>query len=816
MMGVRVATLCVSLFASGSLHAQSIDLDFHCGAATAAGVTSVGDAADYRCSISYANTAGYTLGNVSLALTVDPLVQSFDLAPALPQGVPLLTTSSGQTWRLITWVNRSPGDPFPTFDYADQVVTLTVGEVPDQTIGEASFFLGTTLVLPAGDLVATISANVDGVPDRSIQHTFGWNGGANVVRLATLAVAQADRNHVGSIYVETPVRGNAHTGFSMRVYLPYWDGGTFRTDDQFDAASGHVPIIPEDEIAARLALVNMTGAPVYAQDLPAGSPVDGGGRRSAPTSGDNANVVLWYDPADNTLRANPGVWWSSESLVSGLGGHGLWRLRWEGPFHPSLPVAALSPGGALPVEGCVESRETGAVVLGDSEYCATGTTTITVDEELTLDTVHILCPGSSSLLAACHTETAAYAPGSTGRTELALRNTTSLTGTGTLLAQLPGAPMVGKLATLTRIAAGPGLVAPASNESGGNVAAAELHMFVSPAVDYTGSPISDDVTTRDLPAAGTIWEECTVVFGGPGSGVECDLSGLTTAAADIGQVRVDLPGMKPHTISLADSTQFDAWFVELSWTVDAGASASIDGTSHDTDTTHSAFGVKSSFALVAPSATETVTDAQTGEITGATLATACAVAPTPSGNLVQPICYDGAPQYFNTTPMAPLEVVGELDTPAAFHGRKLQMEITDQAGDDIAPDLVIAAQFETAEYRQFARIDPGVVLIQGTEVLRIGRADHADRGNTEADQVAMRMGGVTLEVAVKGAFALRDCQFVVGSGEVIHADIDIAGRIQLLAAHAQNIELFPGRRQLPGIDPPLRFKALWQVGIVKD
>ena len=77
------------------------------------------------------------------------------------------------------------------------------------------------------------------------------------------------------------------------------------------------------------------------------------------------------------------------------------------------------------------------------------------------------------------------------------------------------------------------------------------------------------------------------------------------------------------------------------------------------------------------------------------------------------------------------------------------------------------------------------------------------------------MGGVALEVTIEGAFALGPGQFVVGFGEVVHADVDITGRRQPFAGGLQDVQLGLGRRQLVGVDAPLGLEALRQVGVVE-
>jgi hypothetical protein len=78
----------------------------------------------------------------------------------------------------------------------------------------------------------------------------------------------------------------------------------------------------------------------------------------------------------------------------------------------------------------------------------------------------------------------------------------------------------------------------------------------------------------------------------------------------------------------------------------------------------------------------------------------------------------------------------------------------------------------------------------------------------------MAVGGVALEVALQGAFFLGNRQFVVGQGEVVHADVAIAGGGQLLDGGCSISSFAPGG-QVVAVDPPLRHETLRQVRVVE-
>ena len=71
----------------------------------------------------------------------------------------------------------------------------------------------------------------------------------------------------------------------------------------------------------------------------------------------------------------------------------------------------------------------------------------------------------------------------------------------------------------------------------------------------------------------------------------------------------------------------------------------------------------------------------------------------------------------------------------------------------------------------------------------------------------MPMGGVALEVALQPAFLLGDGQLVIRQGEVVHADVTVAGLGQLLDGGLQHQQLFGRGEQVVGINAPLGQEA---------
>ncbi|MNP68087.1 hypothetical protein D3C76_1639930 [compost metagenome] len=79
----------------------------------------------------------------------------------------------------------------------------------------------------------------------------------------------------------------------------------------------------------------------------------------------------------------------------------------------------------------------------------------------------------------------------------------------------------------------------------------------------------------------------------------------------------------------------------------------------------------------------------------------------------------------------------------------------------------------------------------------------------------MTVGGVALEIALQGRFFLGNRQLVVGQGEVVHADVAVAGADQLLDGALQHFQFLRGCRQFIAVDAPLGHEAFRQVGVVE-
>ena len=160
------------------------------------------------------------------------------------------------------------------------------------------------------------------------------------------------------------------------------------------------------------------------------------------------------------------------------------------------------------------------------------------------------------------------------------------------------------------------------------------------------------------------------------------------------------------------------------------------------------------------------------------------------------------------------EIAVERDTEHAFVDSVIQGETAHQILDDVAAQKVVLIELVAAHDGQVSGIERGIVGVDVAFVLGVGAADFADGGYADGNQIAVRVGRVALEVALEEAFFEGDGKFVIGFGEVVHTDEDIAAFGQGLDAVLQHIEFFFAAGNGFGIDAALRLEDMRQVGVV--
>jgi len=117
---------------------------------------------------------------------------------------------------------------------------------------------------------------------------------------------------------------------------------------------------------------------------------------------------------------------------------------------------------------------------------------------------------------------------------------------------------------------------------------------------------------------------------------------------------------------------------------------------------------------------------------------------------------------------------------------------------------------------QLAARDRALIFLQRFVILDIQVADLTDGAHAEVDEITVRVGGIALKAAVQGAALLREGQAVGGKREMIHADVGVAGRAELVDRELQQRESRGRIRQFCAAYLPLRLEYVRHVGIAVD
>ena len=133
--------------------------------------------------------------------------------------------------------------------------------------------------------------------------------------------------------------------------------------------------------------------------------------------------------------------------------------------------------------------------------------------------------------------------------------------------------------------------------------------------------------------------------------------------------------------------------------------------------------------------------------------------------------------------------------------------------DDVGADQVVIAQEHAAPDRQMTVVDRRVVFLEAARILVEAAPDVTDRTHAEADQVAVAMRRVALEVALHRTEALGPRQVVLGQGEMVESDVAIAGPDQRVGGLPDQGQARGRVGQVGCIDLVLRTKAFRHVRI---
>src|SRR5882762_7163471 len=124
--------------------------------------------------------------------------------------------------------------------------------------------------------------------------------------------------------------------------------------------------------------------------------------------------------------------------------------------------------------------------------------------------------------------------------------------------------------------------------------------------------------------------------------------------------------------------------------------------------------------------------------------------------------------------------------------------MTQKATDDGAAQAILVRKLIAAHGSE-ATFGDGLFPGRNIPViLRVGVLNAADGGDAHAVEVGARFGGVALKIAVQRAILLRNGKLVARLGEVVHADVEIAGVEKLEQAHAEDFKFLHTFREMRG------------------
>ena len=157
-----------------------------------------------------------------------------------------------------------------------------------------------------------------------------------------------------------------------------------------------------------------------------------------------------------------------------------------------------------------------------------------------------------------------------------------------------------------------------------------------------------------------------------------------------------------------------------------------------------------------------------------------------------------------------------IDFKCVTDGIEVKAQVAHDVRNDVAADMVVRIQGDAAQDGQTAGIKRLIVAAARFFVLAVVVIEHGNGAGAEADEIALAVGGVALEVAVESAVFLVLHEAVVGFGEVIKADEVVAGLCQARDAHVKDVEFFGGGGHVGGVHLFLCAEELRQVSVVEE
>ena len=116
--------------------------------------------------------------------------------------------------------------------------------------------------------------------------------------------------------------------------------------------------------------------------------------------------------------------------------------------------------------------------------------------------------------------------------------------------------------------------------------------------------------------------------------------------------------------------------------------------------------------------------------------------------------------------------------------------VAEQPADHGAAQQIVLRKAIAAHGGDAARADGVLIRRNLAAILRVGTADGADGADAHAVEVRAGFGGVALKISVQRAISLGDGEFVAGTREMVHADVEVAGAEKVFEAGAEDAEFF--------------------------
>src|ERR1700674_566087 len=112
-----------------------------------------------------------------------------------------------------------------------------------------------------------------------------------------------------------------------------------------------------------------------------------------------------------------------------------------------------------------------------------------------------------------------------------------------------------------------------------------------------------------------------------------------------------------------------------------------------------------------------------------------------------------------------------------------------------------------------AAIDGGIILQQRLVILDVQMANLSDRADSETHEIPIGMRRIALKAPMQGAVLPGDRETVLGKSEMIHPDVDVSRRAELIDRQLQQSKSRSCARKIARTDLPLGLEQLRHVGI---